>query len=79
MKMADLPGRIVSPLGKPIKTKAQVAAASGRDTSDALNMEVGETIVVHSEGLARRLNQRHGLGMFSNKKVDGVNYLVRNY
>lgn len=75
MKMADLPGRIYSP----IMGERNVALRSNNRVRDgAADMKVGEEIPITSPRMVVRLNKQHGAGTFSRKTVDGQLYLVRN-
>lgn len=78
MKMAELPGTIYSPLSENIKTKAMRITSTSSLMMDIEAMEVGETIVVPTGYFARNLNQKHGLGTYSSKKMGDRHYLTRN-
>lgn len=78
MRMADLPGTIYSPLAENTKTKVMRVTSTSSLMLDIAAMEIGDTIVVPGGHFARNLNQKHGLGTFSNKKMGGRYYLTKN-
>lgn len=79
MRMCDLPRRIISPLGDDRNGgRVKIIHVNRWSLEEVDKMEIGERIAVPNNMIARKLNQKKGLGSYSNIKEGDQNYLVRN-
>lgn len=73
MKMADLEGRIYSPI-----MRQEQDLINNRAREKAERMKQGERIVIQNKRMGVLLNRKHGSRTFSTKTEEGKVYLIRN-
>lgn len=73
MKMADLPGRVFSPI-----MGQEARLTNDRDRSVALSLKKGEQALISDPRIVSNLNRNYGAGMFSSRTANGQTYIVRN-
>ena len=73
MKMADLPGRVYSPI---MGNEAYIVNARVRE--GAASLKKGQRMEITQRRLAADMNRKHGIGTFSTVKEGGKLYIVRN-
>lgn len=73
MKMADLPGRVYSPI-----MGQEARLTNDRDKALARQMKKGQQMRIDNPRIVLNLNRMIGPGTFSSRTVNGVTYLIRN-